>query len=69
VAGGDNAVGTIVRGRRRLACAARGAGPTNQHVIYGFNGESWTSITVPDVFLGVDNAVSGLADVLGVVEP
>jgi hypothetical protein len=38
-------------------------------VIYGFNGESWTSITVPDVFLGVDNAVNGLADVLGVVEP
>ncbi len=69
VAGGDNAVGTIVRGRRRLACACRGAGPTNQHVIYGFNGESWTSITVPDVFIGAENVVGGLADVLGVVEP
>ncbi|KPV52954.1 hypothetical protein SE17_12445 [Kouleothrix aurantiaca] len=71
VAGGDNPVGTIVRGRRRLACAARGAGTTNSHVIYSYNGESWTSVPVPDVFIDANNgnAVNGLADVLGVVEP
>ena len=71
VAAGDNPVGTIVRGRRRLACAVRGSGPTNSHVIYAFNGESWTSVIVPDVFIDANNnnAVGGLADVLGVVEP
>ncbi len=71
VAGGDNPVGTIVRGRRRLACAVRGSGTTNSHVIYAFNGESWTSVLIPDVFIDTNNnnAVSGLADVLGVVEP
>lgn len=71
VAGGDNPVGTIVRGRRRLACAARGAGANNQHVIYSYNGEAWTSVTVPEVFQNPDvpGVTYGLADVLGVVEP
>jgi len=71
VAGGDNQVGRIVRGRRRMACAARGAGPMGSHVIYSYNGEAWTNLTVPDVFIDANNnnAVSGLADALGVVEP
>jgi len=71
VAAGDNPVGTIVRGRRRLSCACRGAGATNSDVIYAFNGESWTSITVPEVFRNANSpgSIAGLADVLGVVEP